>query len=454
MNHDLAKRLGLDPAALDGKLGAEILSGARVPDGADPLAMAYAGHQFGNWVPQLGDGRAVLLGEILAPDRVRFDLHLKGSGRTPFSRGGDGKAVLSAVLREYILSEAMAALGIPTTRALAATVTGQAVQREGLQPGAVLARVASSHIRVGTFQYLYARKDHDGLQALLDHIIARQYPKAADSDTPALSVLRMVMQRQADLVANWMQVGFIHGVMNTDNMSLAGETIDFGPCAFLDSYHPTTVFSSIDRQGRYAFANQPGIAHWNLAQLAQCLLPLLPGDQDAAAAKTQAVLDAFTSMFETAYQSRFAAKLGLKDATPACTNLTQALLDMMAEAKADFTLTFSALTEGQETGDFTKFRGLLATQPGTETWLKTWQSQLKTQAPNDAQPLMQNANPVYVPRNHRVEQALAAADQGDLVPFETLLTVLAKPFTKRAEYSGYEAAPKPDEIVHATFCGT
>ena len=452
LNHALADRLGLDGAALDTPGGAAILAGVKTPDGAEPLAMAYGGHQFGNWVPQLGDGRAVLLGEVVAPDGARFDIHLKGSGRTPYSRGGDGKAVLSAVLREYIISEAMHALGIPTTRTLAALTTGERVMRDGLEPGAVLARVAASHIRVGTFQFLYARRDNEGLQALMDHVIARHYPHLAGDATPALSLLRAVMDRQAELVAQWMQVGFIHGVMNTDNVSIAGETIDYGPCAFMDNYHPSTVFSSIDHQGRYAWGNQPKMAHWNLAQFAQSLLPLIDGDPEQAAAKAQDVLDGFGPLFEAAYFRKFSAKIGLSDINETSRGLASDLLTLMADGQVDFTLAFASLTRAVETGDFTAFEALFADKPAFKEWLDAWRA--AGGQGHGAAAIMRAANPVFIPRNHRVEAALTAANQGDFAPFETLLTVLARPYDDQLENSEFEAPPKPEEVVQATFCGT
>ena len=450
LNHALAGHLGLDASALDGPAGAQILSGKAPPKGAEPLAMAYAGHQFGNWVPQLGDGRAVLLGEVLAPDGSRFDIHLKGSGRTPFSRGGDGKAVLGAVLREYIISEAMQALGIPTTRALAAVTTGEQVMRDGYEPGAVLARVAASHVRVGTFQYFYARQDHDALQSLLDHVIARHYPQSATAEIPALTVLNAVLNRQADLVAHWMSVGFIHGVMNTDNMSIAGETIDYGPCAFMDAFRADQVFSSIDRQGRYAWSNQPRAAHWNLAQFAQSLLPLIPGEAQEAARLAQDVLDRFGPAFETAYRQRFAAKIGLGGETDSDMQLVSELLGRMEAGGVDFTLAFHHLTTALETGDAGGFRALFAEPP--DNWLADWRKQAENSGA--ALPRMQTANPVYIARNHRVEAALRAADTGDLDPFETLLKVIEQPFSARAAYAAFEAPPRPDEQVHQTFCGT
>src|SRR3978361_1716188 len=345
LNRPLAIHLGLDPDLLECPEGTEILAGKRVPDGADPIAMAYAGHQFGHFVPQLGDGRAILLGEVIDSDGVRRDIQLKGSGPTPFSRRGDGRAALGPVLREYIVSEAMATLGIPTTRSLAAVVTGESVLREMPLPGAVLTRVASSHIRVGTFQYFAARSDAGGVRRLADHVIARHYPQAADADRPYHALLQGVIARQADLVARWLLVGFIHGVMNTDNTSISGETIDYGPCAFMDQYDPATVFSSIDEQGRYAYANQPRIALWNLTRLAECLLPLLSDDQEKAIAEAQSALGNFAEKFDAAYYAGLRKKLGLFTARDDDPELANDLLQAMADNAADFTLTFRRLSE-------------------------------------------------------------------------------------------------------------
>src|ERR1700758_2961254 len=349
LNRPLARDLGLEPDLLDSPEGAEILSGKRLPGGAEPIAMAYAGHQFGHFVPQLGDGRAILLGEVIDIDGVRRDIQLKGSGPTPFSRRGDGRAALGPVLREYVVSEAMAALGIPTTRSLAAAITGESVMRETALPGAVLTRVAASHIRVGTFQYFAARGDTEGVKRLADHAIARHYPQATGAGRPYHALLEGVIARQAELVARWLLVGFIHGVMNTDNTSISGETIDYGPCAFLDHYDPAQVFSSIDEFGRYADANQPKIALWNLTRFAECLLPLFSDDQEKAIAEAQELLGAFAESFNTAYKAGLRKKLGLFTEREDDQFLAQALLDTMAKGKADFTLTFRRL--GDAAGD-------------------------------------------------------------------------------------------------------
>src|ERR1700722_2163021 len=363
LNRPLAKHLGLDPDRLASPEGTEILAGKLVPDGADPIAMAYAGHQFGHFVPQLGDGRAILLGEVIDADGIRRDIQLKGSGPTPFSRRGDGRAALGPVLREYIVSEAMAALGIPTTRSLAATVTGEGAMRETVLPGAVLPRVPSSHIRVGTFQYFAARGDTEGVRRLADHAIARHYPQAGQAERPYHALLEGVIARQAELVARWLQVGFIHGVMNTDNTSISGETIDYGPCAFMDHYDPAAVFSSIDEQGRYAYANQPRIALWNLTRLAECLLPLFSDDKDKAIEQAQSLLAEFPGKFTEAYQSGLRQKIGLFTARDGDEALVQDLLDAMAKNNADFTLTFRRLSAAAEDAERDQDVGTLFAGP-------------------------------------------------------------------------------------------
>src|SRR6201991_3789489 len=345
LNRPLAVHLGLDPELLSSPEGAEILAGKRIPEGADPIAMAYAGHQFGHFVPQLGDGRAILLGEVIDADGVRRDIQLKGSGPTPFSRRGDGRAALGPVLREYVVSEAMAALGVPTTRSLAAVVTGESVMRETMLPGAVLTRVASSHIRVGTFQFFASRGDTDGVKKLADHVIARHYPDIGMAERPYHELLERVVARQAELVARWLLVGFIHGVMNTDNTSISGETIDYGPCAFMDDYNPGQVFSSIDEMGRYAYGNQPRIALWNLTRLAECLLPLFSDDQDKAIEQAQFALGEFAEKFAAAYQAGLRAKVGLFTKADGDDALEQDLLDAMTKNQADFTLTFRRLAD-------------------------------------------------------------------------------------------------------------
>ncbi|MBU8545699.1 MULTISPECIES: protein adenylyltransferase SelO [Roseomonadaceae] len=444
LNLPLAAQLGLDPAALT----AEVLSGNVVPVGAAPLAQAYAGHQFGHFSPQLGDGRAILLGEVLDRDGQRRDIQFKGSGRTAFSRGGDGRAALGPVLREYIISEAMAAFGVPTTRALAAVTTGEDVMREVPLPGAVLTRIAASHIRVGTFQFFAARGDAEAVRLLLDHAIARHDPAAADSPRPALSFLRGVAARQARLVAQWLGLGFIHGVMNTDNMTVSGETIDYGPCAFMDAYDPAMVFSSIDHAGRYAYANQPRIAQWNLARLAEALLPMLAADEDAAVEAATAVLTEYGALFQVAWLDIFRAKTGLAGAEDGDAALIQALMTCMAEAEADFTLTFRALSEGPAAA-----RALFPDPAGFDAWAESWAAR-RARGALGAE-AMRAVNPAFIPRNHLVEAAIAAAvAQDDFTPFEALLEVLARPFEDQPGKGRFATPARPEERVQQTFCGT
>ncbi|NKX45818.1 protein adenylyltransferase SelO [Roseicyclus persicicus] len=446
VNTGLAARLGLTLPEDDAET-ARLFSGNALPDGAEPLAQVYAGHQFGGWSPQLGDGRAILLGEVVAPDGARFDIQLKGAGRTPYSRMGDGRAWLGPVLREYIVSEAMAALGIPTTRALAAVATGEIVVREGFLPGAVFTRVAASHIRVGTFQYFAARRDVDALQALADHVIARHHPQAEGP----LGLLEAVIAAQARLVAQWMGVGFIHGVMNTDNMTVSGETIDYGPCAFLDAYHPDTVFSSIDHYGRYAYANQPQIAVWNLAQLATALLPLVP-DRDEGIEAFTAAVNGFSDRFDAAWHGVLRAKLGLATARDDDPALALDLLDRMAANGADFTRTFRALSGPDPALARDEFIDPTALDP----WLARWQARLAAEGRDEPARIaaMQATNPARIPRNHRVEQAIAAAVADDLGPFHALMAALAQPFADDPRLAAYEDPPAEAERVTATFCGT
>ncbi len=445
LNRALAAELGLDADALASDTGPAIFAGNAVPQGAEPLAQAYAGHQFGGFVPQLGDGRALLLGELIDRHGRRRDIQLKGSGRTPFSRGGDGKATLGPVLREYLLGEAMHALGIPTTRALAAVTTGEPVYRDQILPGAVLTRVASSHIRVGTFQYFAARGDTAKVRQLADYTIARHYPQAATAANPYLALLGAVVDAQAALIARWMLVGFIHGVMNTDNMAVSGETIDYGPCAFMDRYHPLTVFSSIDRQGRYAYGNQPNIARWNLARLAETLVPLIDSDEKAAIAAAASAVNAFTDHYDAYWLDGMRAKLGLLvSAEPEDLALANDFLAAMDEARVDYTL---------------GFRLLSSTAPGEKVWAERWhrrlagaESAVSAAARAEA---MNQVNPLYIARNHQVEAALSAAvDQQNLLPFENLLEVLAHPFTERPGLETY-TQPAPDgDGDYRTFCGT
>jgi uncharacterized protein YdiU (UPF0061 family) len=458
LNRPLAIQLGLDPELLSTAEGAEILAGKTLPAGAEPIAMAYAGHQFGHFVPQLGDGRAILLGEVIDEDGVRRDIQLKGSGPTPFSRRGDGRAALGPVLREYIVSEAMFALGIPTTRSLAAVITGESVMRETVLPGAVLTRVAASHVRVGTFQYFAARGDTEGVRRLADHVIARHYKQAANAERPYHALLEGVVARQAELVARWLLVGFIHGVMNTDNTSISGETIDYGPCAFMDHYDPAQVFSSIDEQGRYAYANQPRIALWNLTRLAECLLPLFSDDQEKAIAEAQAILGVFPEKFATAYQAGLRNKIGLFTVRDGDEALVQDLLGAMATNQADFTLTFRRLSEAalDPAGDG-KVRGLFAEPSAYDAWAARWRQRTneEPQAPAERQAAMRAVNPAFIPRNHRVEAVIQAAMvKDDYAPFEELLAVLSKPFEDQPQFAAYAEPPQPDQRVLQTFCGT
>lgn len=458
LNEALARQIGLNPEQLAGPEGVDVFSGNRTPPGADPIALAYAGHQFGQFVPQLGDGRAILLGEVVDQDGRRRDVQLKGSGRTPFSRGGDGRAALGPVLREYVVSEAMAALGIPTTRALAAVMTGEPVVRENLLPGAVLTRVAASHIRVGTFQYFAARGDVDGLRLLAGHVMARHYPHVSASDQPYQALLSAVIERQADLIARWMLVGFVHGVMNTDNMSIAGETIDYGPCAFMDAYDPAMVLSAIDRQGRYAYGNQPGIALWNLTRLAEALLPLLAEDQDGAIAAAEAALDGFAPRFTTAYQAGLGRKIGLETWRGDDLELVEDLLRAMADNQADFTLTFRRLSEAAaSTADDDAVRSLFADPRAYDVWAARWRERL-AQEPQEGsarRAAMHAVNPAFIPRNHRVEEVIAAAvEHGDFGPFHQLVTVLSRPYADQPEFEAHMNPPRAEERVLRTFCGT
>lgn len=447
LNRALAEQLGLDADALMG--AGAVLAGAEVPTGAQPLAMAYAGHQFGGFSPQLGDGRALLLGEILDKQGKRFDLHLKGSGRTPFSRGGDGKAVLGPVLREYLFGEAMAALGIATTRALAAVTTGEQIMRDGPQQGAVLARIAASHLRVGTFQFFAARGELDRVRQLADYAIARHFPQVADSDAPYLRLFEAVVDAQAALVAKWALVGFVHGVMNTDNTSISGETIDYGPCAFIDAYDPATVFSSIDRNGRYAYGNQPAVLHWNLSKLAETLIDLVnPADGDAAIAVLTQALHRFPVLYEQYWLAGMRAKLGLQGEAPEDLALAQDLLHAAEGQGVDFTGLFRDLAEVQR-GDEV---GVFAAPSVFGDWLLRYKARLVLgSAGADA---MDAVNPVYILRNHLVEAALADAARGDMAAFDRLLAVVARPFEVQAGAEAY-AAPAPAEFgAHVTYCGT
>ena len=455
VNRPLSKALGIDPDWLASEAGVAVVAGNAVPEGAEPLAAAYAGHQFGQYNPQLGDGRALLLGELVDGDGRRFDLQLKGSGPTPWSRGGDGRSPLGPVLREYLVSEGMYALGVPTTRALAAVTTGERVMRNGIEPGAVLARVASSHIRVGTFQYFAVRDDREALETLLDHVLKRHYPDLAGADNPALAVLEAVIARQAGLIASWQHLGFIHGVMNTDNMLLCGETVDYGPCAFMEAFHPETVFSSIDHGGRYAYQNQPGIAHWNLVRFAETLLPLLHADQDEAIALAQAALGAFPRQFGEAHAAGLARKLGLAALRPDDDGLVEDFFAALAEDGADFTLAFRYLSEY----DGPEASGLEALfQPGAAltAWLPRWQERVAADGadPDLRRAGQRSANPVFIPRNHLVQAAIEAAEGGDLAPFHRLAERVADPYRWASADADLARPARPEEQVLRTFCGT
>jgi len=447
-NCELAEELGLDAAALDSPEGARIFSGNVTPDGAAPLAQVYAGHQFGGFAPQLGDGRALLLGEVIDRHGRRRDIQLKGSGRTPFSRNGDGRAALGPVLREYLMGEAMHALGIPTTRALAAVVTGEPIYREAMLPGAVLTRVAASHIRVGTFQFFAARREQDKLRRLADYVVDRHYPELKDHANPYLGLVECVSERQASLIASWMHVGFVHGVMNTDNMAISGETIDYGPCAFMDRYDPATVFSSIDSRGRYAYGNQPGIAQWNLARLAETLLPLIDADETRAIARATEVIETFSENYKRHWLTGVRAKLGLFSEDETDLNLAENLLAAMKDNNVDFTLAFRYLADAAF-GDEKPIRSLFADAAGFDRWNDRWRARLAREdaGPKERADAMRRVSPAFIPRNHRVEEALrAAVEDGDYEPFETLLKILSRPFEDQPEFVAFaEPAPESQE---------
>ena len=448
LNADLAEALQFDMDFLSGDEGLAIFAGNQTAIDTSPLAMAYAGHQFGHWNPQLGDGRALLLGDAADKSGQRFDVQLKGSGPTPFSRNGDGRAALGPVLREYVISEAMHALGVPTTRALAAVQTGEPVRRETPLPGAVITRVAKSFVRVGTFQYFAAREDKEALRALVDFSIQRHATELTNADRPALELLKYIVLSQAELIAKWQLLGFIHGVMNTDNMSVAGETIDYGPCAFMDEYDPATVFSSIDHHGRYAYQNQPRIAQWNLMVLAQSLLPIIDENEDQALAFAQDAINLFTGHFETQYRRGLLQKIGIAEEQNGDFELALSLLDQMKDARADFTNGFRAISEL----DLAHPEIATAQLPLTE-WINNWRRHTDNGKRVDAT-LMLNTNPAFIPRNHRVEHMIQAAMQDDFSLFEELLSVLSTPFTDQPVHHAYTLPPDPDERVHQTFCGT
>ncbi len=461
LNRELALELGLDVEWLTGPDGVAMLAGNAFPESAEPLAQAYAGHQFGHFVPQLGDGRAMLLGEIVDRHGRRRDIQLKGSGRTTFSRMGDGRAALGPVLREYVVSEAMAALGVPTTRALAAVATGETVLREQPLPGAVLARVAASHIRVGTFEYFAARKDVAALRLLAEHAVARHYPAAADAERPALALLDGVAAAQASLVVQWMLIGFIHGVMNTDNTAISGETIDYGPCAFMDAFDPNAVFSSIDRSGRYAYGNQPQIVQWNLARFAETLLPLIDDDVDRAVELATDVLNGFPRRYETAIEAGWCRKIGLPEGAAEDITLALDLLQLMARHGADFTLTFRALanelSDGHGNNGAGAARSLFDEPAAFDAWALRWRERLHALGADAAErsAILRAANPRFIPRNHLVEAVIAAGvERDDFGPFDELVDVLARPFDDQPGREAYALPPRPEQRVLRTFCGT
>ncbi|TWI68584.1 uncharacterized protein YdiU (UPF0061 family) [Desulfobotulus alkaliphilus] len=455
INRELLENLGLYWEMFFPQVWGEILSGNRVSEGAEPLAMAYAGHQFGHFVPQLGDGRAILLGEIVDKNGLRRDIQLKGSGPTPFSRNGDGRAALGPVLREYILGEAMHALGIPATRSLAVVLTGEEVLREKRFPGAVLTRVGLSHIRVGTFEFFAAKQDHKALRILAEYTMNRHFPEMTMEKEGPVGLLRAVMEQQASLVAAWMQVGFIHGVMNTDNCALSGETIDFGPCAFMDAYDPMKVFSSIDQAGRYAYARQPQMAHWNLRRFAESLLPLFSDEELEAA---NAVLGAFPDAFQRHWLSGMGQKLGFLKNMEGDEGRIQSLLKLMHANGADFTLSFRKLCDiAEDPARVSGFTALFREPEACGPWLGDWLHRLDAEDGDGVQraAAMRKVNPLFIPRNHRVEEVIRAAeDRGDFQPFETLLSVLSRPFDLQPGFEKYAEPPQPHELVHRTFCGT
>ena len=457
LNIRLAADLGLDPEWLSAPEGVEVLAGNRVPTDAEPIASAYAGHQFGHFNPELGDGRAVLLGEILTPSGERRDIQLKGSGLTPFSRRGDGRAALGPVMREYIVSEAIHSLGFPTTRSLAAVASGEAVYREDIKPGGVLTRVASSHIRIGTFQYLAARGDVDALRQLTNYCIARHYPDLVDAEDYPAAFLAAVVERQAKLVAQWLLVGFIHGVMNTDNMTISGETIDYGPCAFMEAYDAGTVFSSIDTQGRYAYSNQASIAHWNLARLAECLM-VLTRDGDEATAKIKAAVTSFRDRFQDAYLGGLRRKLGLYEDHAGDGALMVDLFRRMTANKADFTLTFRKLCEAARSDSADPAVESLFADPSSFAGFKEkWRARMASEnvEPEVRAEAMRRVNPAFIPRNHRVAAAIEAAEaRDDLEPFHRLCAILEHPYDEQPDAADFMLPAKPEERVLRTFCGT
>jgi serine/tyrosine/threonine adenylyltransferase len=456
-NHALAADLDATLSDLDSATLRDVFSGNAMPPGVSPIAMAYAGHQFGHFVPRLGDGRAIMLGEACSPAGICRDIQLKGCGRTPFSRDGDGRAALGPVLREYLVSESMHALGIPTTRSLAVVTTGESVRREEILPGAILTRVASSHVRVGTFEYFAARGDVDAIRILADYVIARHYPESSRGAAPYLALLAGMTARQASLVASWMHVGFIHGVMNTDNMAVSGETIDFGPCAFMDAFDPAAVFSSIDGQGRYAYGNQPHAAAWNIARFAETLLPIIDANLERAAALAGEVIATFGASFTEHWQAGLRRKLGLSTHEDGDQALAEDLLDAMHRYGTDFTLTFRGLCEAAEDPQAAQVRELFGNAGDYIEWERRWRARLalEPQLPAARVEAMRLVNPAYIPRNHRIEQVIVAAvEREDFGPFEELGRVLSQPYRWRGSDDAYASPPQPSERVLRTFCGT
>ncbi len=455
-NNDLGKSLGIDQK-INKKELANIFSGNEILKGSSPIALAYAGHQYGNFVNQLGDGRAVLLGEVSTPNQERFDMQLKGSGQTRFSRQGDGRSPLGPVIREYVVSEAMNALGIPSTRSLAAVTTGEKVFREVLLPGGILTRIAKSHIRVGTFEYFAAQKNTENLKTLADYTIKRHFPSLKDAANPYLSLLEIVSDRQIELISKWMGVGFIHGVMNTDNTSIVGETIDYGPCAFMDEYNPSTVFSSIDAHGRYAFGNQPLIAQWNMACFANSLLALIDKDTEKATAKAQKVINNFPNKMGEAVMNVMCKKIGLDGAKTNSHETLTKLLKIMLDNKSDYTLTFLYLSDIIKGKGDNLFKQQFLKPNQISNWLKEWKELIKDEnlAKKAIALSMEGSNPVFIPRNHLVERAIeAAVESNDFSEMKTLLTILSKPYEEQSRYGEYMKPPKSHEVVHQTFCGT
>lgn len=467
LNEELAAELNLDTAQLRQDEQVAVFAGNRIPAQAEPLAMAYTGHQFGHFNPQLGDGRAILLGELLNNQGERFDVQLKGSGRTPYSRGGDGRAAIGPVLREYIMCEFMHAAGIATTRALAAVSTGETIMREHLLPGAIITRLSRSYVRVGTFQFFAAQQNFQAVRELADYVIARNYPQAAETENPYQALLEAVIQKQAALIAQWMQIGFIHGVMNTDNASIAGETIDYGPCAFMDSYHADTVYSSIDRQGRYAYRNQPAIGHWNMCRFAETLIPLLAEDSEEAVAIAQQAINTYPDFYQNSWLQGMRSKLGLATEVEDDEALVHELLAVMSDGKADFTLTFRVLSEltldavdngsSESSEALSSLTALFTDAAAFTEWLDKWQQRLATETRSDAerQAAMQAVNPLYIPRNHLVEAVIRSAeDHGEFQPFHDLVELLQEPFQQQDVADRYTQPPQAEEVVQNTFCGT